>query len=431
MIKSTKKYFVFWGLVMALCFAFVTSPGYAQDSGDAEEDCILGLPCFTPRTPPALDDYFDDLIPANEDDAPNADKSTSAMCDADYMNRIYAKAVMESERENRMLESIIRKPDSVFEYTCFESNLNAVARNLPTIFSETTDFSTENDGDLATIVMHTDPQSPSGFEPDNDIDDDPWDPPELEIEVYMGYPEDEDATRLGDALENLVLCGLVAYNGDGSDSPAPDCDGDGQPDGGTVGDDDEAPGEYIDANFAHEFLGGQGPLDSNFQGEITPAAIYACGQMNLVWALSKCQNFNQPFYEFEDLVAFDPRILPQSCQQEDEDGENGSTTNDDDAEEEAPIGGQITVDNIALVDNVGGLYSQYDSAEFVNEQEALLYNDFFGGDCLPPVPTGMSVVTYRYIRPIFGPNRSEREIEDEYVCINPGCYYNGSGACSR
>ncbi len=59
-------------------------------------------------------------------------------CDPQYMDALEARAFMEAQREIAQNQNLILKPDSVFEYTCFDGMLNAVVNaNGDGPFSET------------------------------------------------------------------------------------------------------------------------------------------------------------------------------------------------------------------------------------------------------------------------------------------------------
>lgn len=87
---------------------FVSAPSYAQ--------CIPGLPCVDPGA----------------EDAP---QSGSGACDANFMNQIYARAAIETEREITMAGVGIRIPDSVLEYTCFDHHAYKAYEDSKSIFS--------------------------------------------------------------------------------------------------------------------------------------------------------------------------------------------------------------------------------------------------------------------------------------------------------
>lgn len=60
-------------------------------------------------------------------------------CDPEYMDALEARAWMEAQREITQNQNFIFKPDSVLEYTCFDSFLNEAASNFgDRQFSETT-----------------------------------------------------------------------------------------------------------------------------------------------------------------------------------------------------------------------------------------------------------------------------------------------------
>ena len=116
-----------------LCFLIV---GFLPFAAFAQ--CIPGMPCIVNKTPNPTP-----LNPAdgpNAPGAPNASKTDSAACDADFMNQIFAKSFVEAQRETMMSQTIIRKPDSVLEYTCYDQILKDTAEIAGPIFSESTRF---------------------------------------------------------------------------------------------------------------------------------------------------------------------------------------------------------------------------------------------------------------------------------------------------
>jgi hypothetical protein len=118
-----RRFFLF----IAICLlwgAFYASPALAQ--------CIDGLPCVVDKT--ANDPAVDGDGP-NAAGSPNTKKSTSKACDADFMNQIYARAFLESEREVVLAGVAIRKPDSVLEYTCFDKLALDLAEKNNMIFA--------------------------------------------------------------------------------------------------------------------------------------------------------------------------------------------------------------------------------------------------------------------------------------------------------
>lgn len=380
--------------LFVLC-ALLSLSSYAVS---AQDDCLPGLPCLTSAT---INNPWDNEIASNQPDAPNYLKSSRDTCDADFMNQIYARAYLEAEREHTMLQTIIKKPDSVLEYSCFKGILNQYAYHLPGLFSETKDFSASENGSHATIDLDGDPNDDYDPEADADYGSD-TDFGDLEIDVYMGdgytdaYGNDISLsggeTRLGKILEALVLRSLYR---EGSGSSA-----------------------YINANFSNSFLGGSLPvLNHSFSEDISPQPFYLCAKMNLAWFAAKCSNFTGPdtvFYGFEDMAIFDPRQFPVAC----EANEDENTR-------------MITAENIALAQNIAGANAFYDSARFVNDIKTLGYSDFTGDTCLPPIPTGVTVIIYKPSNSMidFSPIKEEHP---DHVCVNPGCFYDvDSNKCKK
>lgn len=75
--------------------------------------------------------------------APNVNAAVDVAdqpCDAEYWEAMSARAWMEAEREIMQNQNLIAKPDSVFEYVCFDRILAHTATNAGKIFSHTTYF---------------------------------------------------------------------------------------------------------------------------------------------------------------------------------------------------------------------------------------------------------------------------------------------------
>ncbi len=53
----------------------------------------------------------------------------TAPCDPQYMDALESRAYLEAQREISMNQNLILKPDSVFEYTCFDRIMGTVARS--------------------------------------------------------------------------------------------------------------------------------------------------------------------------------------------------------------------------------------------------------------------------------------------------------------
>jgi hypothetical protein len=229
-------------LVFFACFAL---PAY---SAAASSECIRGIPCIVPYTP---------NDPWEREDGPNylgpnKIKSEDDACDADFMNQIYARAFLEAERENIKAQVIIRKPDSILEYTCFETQIDRTAEVAGDLFSET-DYWREKEIPINGAVGNpVDGMTPV---------------PSVTIDVFMGEE------KLKDTLERLVKKGLK---------------------------------DYLGQNFWHDYLGGYA---TGFDGA-------SCGAMNSIFYFAKCNDMvmDDQFFSFNQLANMDPRQLPRACQ---------------------------------------------------------------------------------------------------------------------
>ncbi|MBU0801040.1 MAG: hypothetical protein KKA05_08540 [Alphaproteobacteria bacterium] len=158
--------------------------------------------------------------------------------------------------------------------------------------------------------------------------------------------------------------------------------------------------EYLRANFWHRYLGDRADLEG-----LPPANpdTFTCVAMSYVWNKAKCMNFITPrdiqdgFYTFAEYQQMqDPRNLPvpQLC-----------TTWPD---WEATIQDANRM-NVALTGNAN---------DDLAEDPLELYNVLFDPDaCAPAIPTGLRMPPY--------PGAGIAEFQ-EFMCVTPGCYYNGS-----
>ena len=78
-------------------------------------------------------------------------------CDTLYYQTLSARAWLEAQREITQNQNLILKPDSVFEYTCFDMFLMELAQHAQNMFSETGAFggplsSTSMDNALTNLV---------------------------------------------------------------------------------------------------------------------------------------------------------------------------------------------------------------------------------------------------------------------------------------
>lgn len=72
----------------------------------------------------------------------NNSSDPKTACDPEYMDALESRAWLEAQREITQNQNLISKPDSVLEYTCFNSFLNHLAKNfnvsgVKRLFSET------------------------------------------------------------------------------------------------------------------------------------------------------------------------------------------------------------------------------------------------------------------------------------------------------
>lgn len=318
----------------------LSAPSYAE-----EEACIPGIPCITPLTPNSPHNPEDgpnilgpnkDKIGPSRNPAPSEDGFTT--CDADFMNQIYSRAFIEAERENVLNQIVIRKPDSVLEYSCFEENVSNAAHDAGPLFSESRHWDNKQviiGGALGSIPV-----------------------PYVIMNTFMGD------TKLDNSLELLVLDSLK---------------------------------QYINENFAHDFLGGYATgFDSSITGSVGDAD-YSCNIMRDVYNIAKCTDFlvDDKFFDFSTLASLDPRILPSACS-----------------------GTAITDGHIELANN--------DSYAYVNYDPVLANTSFIkAGACGSPIPTGvLATLEEKAVDPKGNVKITKTTQYMEKICVNPGCYYD-------
>lgn len=107
-----------------------------------------------------------------------------ASCDAGFMNQIKARAALSAEREMANARTIITKPDSVLEYSCFHNSLGHMLSGAT--LSQSDDFASQN--------FLTSLRPPSI-------------PKTISLNVDTGNP-------LGEHLNNVVQKPLAAYLSD-------------------------------------------------------------------------------------------------------------------------------------------------------------------------------------------------------------------------
>jgi hypothetical protein len=359
---------------------------------DPGEGCLPGIPCLAPRSENRPNITTDG---PNQSDAPNnALRDGNPMCDADFMNQIYGKAFLEASREHIMGQAVIRKPDSILEYVCFDQLLDRVGDEGGKNFSETDVWRGPFKGERTKanridIDGYIGPHKVQSSECANPVKGgSPYQQTEgcsdVRLNVYM------NRGRL-----NLDLGRLVATSME----------------------------KYLENNFDHTFLGGE--MSEDYAAcDIN----YVCNFMNIVYLAAKCRDMNvdDPFMKFEELVGLDPRYLPRICENPD-----GTAT-----------GTGFTRQIIDLAKNTDSANPRNDF-QYVNFDETNAnYLALYQGDgtrlddgttvrCSDPVPTGIKVK--RVIQEFDNRGRStvrETQRYNDMVCINPGCSFDHtSGKC--
>lgn len=164
--------------------------------------------------------------------------------------------------------------------------------------------------------------------------------------------------------------------------------------------------EYMRENFWHRYLGDRADLQALPTGG---TGDFTCYAMGYVWNRAKCSNFIEPrntrdgFYTFDEYRDMtDPRNLPEPLQ-----CDNWPDWAD-----------EITDSRRASAPS-----STPDPGTALNDDLVVYPLLFEPDDCSQsePVPTGL------YVPPFTGAGQDGYQ---EYVCLAPGCYYNGS-TCAR
>ncbi len=163
---------------------------------------------------------------------------------------------------------------------------------------------------------------------------------------------------------------------------------------------------YADTNFAHPllFFGQQDNPETSDNENATLANSLSetelgCAFMNDVYFLARCNQFglDEPFMTFAQLASMDPRSLPESC---------GGTS--------------ITQELIQVANNTGYAHAAFDPLKSFIE-----YRD--SAQCAEPVPTGLKVAKGTINVDSSGnTNLTSMTVMDDVICINPGCYFNGT-----
>lgn len=82
------------------------------------------------------------MLHAINNKASAASVIASSPCDALYYETLSARAWLEAQREITQNQNLILKPDSVFEYTCFDRLLRELADHADEMLSETSSYGT-------------------------------------------------------------------------------------------------------------------------------------------------------------------------------------------------------------------------------------------------------------------------------------------------
>jgi len=364
-----------------------------------------------------------------------AGQHTGGACDGDFMNQILTRAYMEASREVIMSEQIIRKPDSVLEYSCFEDLIEITAQNADDIFSGIQDGA---DGDFVNrnVALLTDSE-------DGEVDISDYSCSTSPCVAYsVVFPD----TQLDGILTTVIQEPLNAYINNTATAN--------------------------DGNFDHTFRGGSSTIDSDVTTLDDP---YNCTHMQTVWDQAHCIDFGEEdqFRSFQQLAEADPRNLPVVCNP----GPAATNLTEEPnlppgvafasflvgtvgpmaltpdinigfpidytepcglTDTDTPATG-ITEDMISVSNNCDYTYARFDilnthfeiikSPAVTNDPADSIANAATGHPpllCSDPIPTGVPVVIYR--KTLTGASgiavyETERLLHYDHVCVNPGCRY--------
>ncbi len=181
-------------------------------------------------------------------------------CDPQYYESLSARAWLEAQREITQNQNLILKPDSVFEYTCFDRLVRELADHADEMFSETSRYG-----------------NPLG------------------------------SSSMDSALQSLVGTSLIAYinnNFGGVSTPPP------------------APAPPPPVVTSYNLLAGHPAATGIYHSprSIHDVTSYSCDIMSRVWQAAKCINFianasYDGFFTFAEYAnaTTDKRRLPSAC----------------------------------------------------------------------------------------------------------------------
>ncbi len=358
-------------------------------------DCSPGIPCVVAKG-----------------SGQNAPKTANPTCDADFMNQIYARAFLEAERENIINETVIRKPDSILEYSCFDDFVSRAADHAGPLFTETDEFEDKLIG-IGLAIPALNISIP--FDDFTDGFDDLFEKYEDKVLKDFNFAYAETLAKLqeiklpgGVQLPELPFFqseGLVPDIGELLDQLIAAIPSFSITFGTYMGDEKldrslenlvlESLESYTDDNFGHDFLGGAAGINGD--------SGYGCATMNAVWHLAKCRNFalDDALLSFDNIANTDPRLLPRECSGED-----------------APL---ITLEIIDVADNQDFQYVEFKTLDVSH----------FRAECGEPISTGVAITKIIFQTNDNGIVTSRDKVSyDGHICSSPGCYYNAElGIC--
>ena len=187
-------------------------------------------------------------------------------CEADFRTQMVNRATIMAERHSVIAETLINKPDSVLEYSCFDQNAALLAVENGPLFSESTAWNSDSVtisggfGDTALVNVAN-----------------------ISYSVNMGN------TRLDQKINNLVF---------------------------------ETINDYVSDSFSHDFLGGKMSGSDNNIGNNVAGVNSSCDHMQSIYEVARCEDFatDRPFGPLAKLDGTsggewvdDPRANPASC----------------------------------------------------------------------------------------------------------------------
>lgn len=330
---------------------FIMSGSYAMAQPAASPPpCTPGIPCtqYTPDT-----------------GANNSKRESDKTCDGDVMNQIHARAFLEAQRENMINQVMVRKPDSILSYTCYDQFAGVAASRAPPIFSESTRWSGMS---VSTSVEG----KPAGAYPATRT---------LNVNMGDGHIE---------ALINGVVLGPAS--------------------------------NFTRANFSHGYLGDTAGFGHQVEGSVQRIPNMLCNRMQAVWNTAKCQDLKaDPFPGFEELATTDPRTLTGTCN-------NLGISNDiiAAAANKAPkyerFGQLMEPYKFVKVDGIR--HTTNDTiGNYFDPKLLPMQGEGEANDCAPAIKTGVQLTERRGALSALGSLEVSVASFEDAVCPNPHCYY--------